>query len=946
MIKDTRFICFYSYKGGTGRSLTLANIAYLLASQGKKVLIMDLDMEAPGQHSTELFHEELPIAKPGLLEMLRQRKKCFVKGKPFEFDLKDYTRRSTVFDRDISASADNNSEQAIIQGDGCIDLLPVAACVDNEFQARLADWDWETFYSQDNGEDFLQHLKLVIRKEGYDVVLIDSRTGMSDVFFVSTFSLADTVVLVSSLNRQNIEGSKLVAATLVNKDQTDRYGVKTIHFVLSPIPPISREVDIRIKEIQANWLELKRIDVCIPYRPELALLEKILVRDDFIYKPSYESEYCKEIKKLYLLLISDKKDSSLIKFETESDEINEKTQNPFLAIRVEYWQEKQVVTYFVDPGNNISHAMQQFMPTVLFGSRGTGKTMLARWLSFETLAYRLENPKPELINSPIGLWFRLDVDLLNAFNTRDTLLQAKFSRLFGQFFDLLVLRKALEALKALGGIDAWCKPLDLYKVLTREMGLTEYPESYEQMAACIEQCLADLRAYINNPERVKSPYLIQDNVLMKLLIERLMDTKTFPSDCYFIVLIDEYENFHRYQQRIVNTRVKQIKNSDRITYKLLVRNGGIHTYDTLSENQPIEITHDFRTYNLDEGLEFRDFKTHVAKIIAKHLTESRYFQNRDCVSADRLFAFLSAEDEALSIADKRGNQPLRSWLKKHHREKNTTLLLNWMAQESNLLRQAVAVVLLNQGKAIDHIVTEFGNDSQTAKDWYHNYHRGALHWLCSLYKRDKRYAGFDQIVGIAGNNTRVALDLCYAIIEAWLASDEQTLPIAVDIQNTAIHKQSETYFRALRERHNGDEDYYRFVQRLGRLFEIIHKGPRQGEPEINHFIIEGELDPESEKSLNQCRKEAVLRWLQGNKQKSKADHQRDAWQLHPRYTPYFDISWRRKKMLVLSAKELAILFKGSETEWRKVVNRIDRQYCQLNLLPSHQQKSIFDEDNL
>jgi len=225
-MKDTRFICFYSYKGGTGRSLTLANIAYLLASKGQKVLIMDMDMEAPGQHKTDLFHEELPIAKPGFLEMLLQRKENFDAKQPFFIEIKDYIRRSSIFDRDISQYADSNSEHAIIQGDGCIDLLPVSQSVDGEFQAKLARWNWDLFYTKYNGEDFLQYLKIAISEAGYDTVLIDSRTGMSEVFFVSTFSLADTVVLVSSLNRQNIEGSALAAATLTNTQLVADYGKK------------------------------------------------------------------------------------------------------------------------------------------------------------------------------------------------------------------------------------------------------------------------------------------------------------------------------------------------------------------------------------------------------------------------------------------------------------------------------------------------------------------------------------------------------------------------------------------------------------------------------------------------------------------------------------------------------------------------------------------------
>src|SRR5438128_11610272 len=43
-------VTFYSYKGGTGRSMLLANVAWILACNGKKVLTIDWDLEAPGLH--------------------------------------------------------------------------------------------------------------------------------------------------------------------------------------------------------------------------------------------------------------------------------------------------------------------------------------------------------------------------------------------------------------------------------------------------------------------------------------------------------------------------------------------------------------------------------------------------------------------------------------------------------------------------------------------------------------------------------------------------------------------------------------------------------------------------------------------------------------------------------------------------------------------------------
>ena len=47
----SRIVTFYSYKGGVGRTLALANMGVLLARGGKKVLLMDWDLEAPGLDS-------------------------------------------------------------------------------------------------------------------------------------------------------------------------------------------------------------------------------------------------------------------------------------------------------------------------------------------------------------------------------------------------------------------------------------------------------------------------------------------------------------------------------------------------------------------------------------------------------------------------------------------------------------------------------------------------------------------------------------------------------------------------------------------------------------------------------------------------------------------------------------------------------------------------------
>src|SRR5215218_3865632 len=70
----SHIITFYSFKGGVGRTMALANVACSIASKSRRVLVVDWDLEAPGLHR---YFERYPKVSPkigsgtlGLLEAL------------------------------------------------------------------------------------------------------------------------------------------------------------------------------------------------------------------------------------------------------------------------------------------------------------------------------------------------------------------------------------------------------------------------------------------------------------------------------------------------------------------------------------------------------------------------------------------------------------------------------------------------------------------------------------------------------------------------------------------------------------------------------------------------------------------------------------------------------------------------------------------------------------
>src|SRR5580698_10337359 len=65
---------FYSFKGGVGRTMALANVAALLAKWGFSVLAVDWDLEAPGleQFFAKLNPDirKLRREKPGIVDLM------------------------------------------------------------------------------------------------------------------------------------------------------------------------------------------------------------------------------------------------------------------------------------------------------------------------------------------------------------------------------------------------------------------------------------------------------------------------------------------------------------------------------------------------------------------------------------------------------------------------------------------------------------------------------------------------------------------------------------------------------------------------------------------------------------------------------------------------------------------------------------------------------------
>src|SRR5262245_38689350 len=136
-------VTFYSYKGGVGRSMALANIAVLLARHGLKVLVVDWDLEAPGLERYFSYFE-IKAGSFGLLRMFMEAR----------------TRHAPNYKNFVSSFECGGTHP--------ITLLSSGREWDESYSQNLEAFDWEDFFDKRGGE-FVESLRHQWKKD-FDIV--------------------------------------------------------------------------------------------------------------------------------------------------------------------------------------------------------------------------------------------------------------------------------------------------------------------------------------------------------------------------------------------------------------------------------------------------------------------------------------------------------------------------------------------------------------------------------------------------------------------------------------------------------------------------------------------------------------------------------------------------------------------------------------------------------
>ena len=179
-------VVFFGLKGGVGRSTALAMVAFGLARQGKRVLLIDFDLESPGLSSLVLPTERVA-----------------------EFGIVDWLVEDAVGQGDGVLGAMVSASPLADTTPGAIRVAAAMGQQEQDYLAKLA-----RAYADVPGPDgpvrmgarMRRLVELLEASEEPDVVLIDSRAGLHDLAAVAITGLADTALLFATDSAQTWAG--------------------------------------------------------------------------------------------------------------------------------------------------------------------------------------------------------------------------------------------------------------------------------------------------------------------------------------------------------------------------------------------------------------------------------------------------------------------------------------------------------------------------------------------------------------------------------------------------------------------------------------------------------------------------------------------------------------------------------------------------------------------
>lgn len=567
-------------------------------------------------------------------------------------------------------------------------------------------------------------------------------------------------------------------------------------------------------------------------------------------------------------------------------------------------------------------------PCMLLGGRGTGKTTVLRSMSYEG-QFVLQGRNAEQIPNwkYYGLYYRVNTNHVTAF-TGPELPVERWKRVFAHYINLVCCDLVVHFLE-------WyyllCPQLPVLtsadcRRVTTSLHLPDAGD-LANLAARIAEARTQFEAYINNiADDAVLPLSMQGAPIdtMLAVLQNLPQLKG--KDFFF--LIDEYENLEDYQQQVINTLIKH--SGQLYSFKVGVKELGWRCRTTLNPNEQLISPSDYVRIRIAEKLDGERFITFAQKVCNERIHRLR-LPHGTPLEITQLLPRLTEEREA-EILDQEGSGLARKAaqnLQEIALPESRQLLQNMTLLE----KYFIAFWASGHSQTLEEAWKDYLQNRKSWEERYHNYGHTALYTL----KRGKSgiqkyYAGWDVLAHMSAGNIRYLLELVDQVLLRHIqAGGNLQQAVSPECQTHASQQVGKKNLSELEGLSVQGAQLTKLLLGLGRIFQTMAADPAGHVAEVTHFHVSDPANGEPPAFTNQVTSLlnaavmhlALLRFP-GSKLSDETDTRDYDYMVHPIFSAFFVFSYRRKRKITLSGKQLVGLVNEPRRTIREILATTDR----------------------
>ena len=219
-------ISVHSFRGGTGKSNTTANLSALLAAEGHRVGVIDTDIQSPGIHVLFKLSEEEMVSS-----------------------LNDYLWGTCQ----IEDAAYDVTSRLDAKLKGQIFLIPSSVKMGEI--ARILREGYDVGLLNDGFQELIEKLDL-------DVLMIDTHPGLNEETLLS-IAISDTLVIIMRPDQQDYQG------TSVTVEVARQLEVPRMMLIVNKVPSVFAPDDVKAQMEQTYDCEVAAV---LPHSDEMMVL--------------------------------------------------------------------------------------------------------------------------------------------------------------------------------------------------------------------------------------------------------------------------------------------------------------------------------------------------------------------------------------------------------------------------------------------------------------------------------------------------------------------------------------------------------------------------------------------------------------------------------------------------------------------------------------------------